>query len=112
MDTNSTLTGREHPGTSFAAAERILGRTGSARRRVLEALALLARTDEELQTDLRMPANTQRPRRVELAAAGYIRDSQQRRATASGAKSIVWEATEAGLDMLAVTRRRERLMQQ
>lgn len=83
--------------TSTAAARRALGASGGARARVLAAVAAEPRTDEELQGDLRMPANTQRPRRVECEEAGWLEDSGQRRPTASGADAIVWRVTSAGL---------------
>lgn len=96
LDTPHTITGRRHPQTSFQAAARVLGRTGTARRRVLEALIDAEHTDEELQQLLRMPANTQRPRRVELVEDGYVRATLVSRPTASGTLSIVWTATENG----------------
>lgn len=100
MDTcvtaNSTLTGNAHPATSFAAAAKVLGRTGTARHRVLLALAASGRTDEELQCHLGMSPNTERPRRVELVRHGYVADSGLRRASASGTRSIVWAPTDAG----------------
>ena len=49
-------------------------------------------TDEEIQRELPMSANTQRPRRVELVDARLIRDSGRRRATLGGAMAVVWEA--------------------
>lgn len=50
-------------------------------------------TDEEMQNSLRMPANTQRPRRRELVQHGRVRDSGKRRNTASGTPAIVWVLT-------------------
>ena len=49
-------------------------------------------TDEEIQRELPMSPNTQRPRRVELVDARLIRDSGRRRATLGGDMAVVWEA--------------------
>lgn len=81
---------RDHPATSRAAALAIAPRTGTQRRKVLNAIAYKPRTDEELQADLRMNANSERPRRVELVEGGWIKDSGLRRPTAAGGESIVW----------------------
>lgn len=91
-----TLTGRSHPETSHEAAARALGRSGGARRRVLEALTTFALTDDEMQVLLCMPANTQRPRRVELVDMGYVQSTGLRRTTTTGAEAIVWWATPKG----------------
>lgn len=103
LEANATTTGRAHPQTSIAAACRALGSTGSARRRVLVALADADSTDEELQARLRMAANTQRPRRVELVRLGLVSATEDRRPTATGAPSIVWAATTSGLIALMCT---------
>ena len=47
-------------------------------------------TDEEVQDDLNMPGNTERPRRRELQEAGKVRDSGMRRATKTGRQAVVW----------------------
>lgn len=91
-----TLTGRDHPDTSRAAAAGALKSTATNRRRVLEALAVEPMTDEEVQTALGMPPNTQRPRRVELADMGLVEPSEVRRPTTTGAVAIVWKVTEKG----------------
>lgn len=97
---DATLTGRAHPDTSFIAARRALGGTGTARRRVLEALAVEDLTDEEMQARLRMSPNTQRPRRVELCVYGLAVATSRRRKTSTGNYSIVWTATDAGREAL------------
>ena len=51
-------------------------------------------TDEEMQTEMPMPASTQRPRRVELARKGLIVESGTRRTT-SGRMAGIWKATAA-----------------
>lgn len=81
---------RDHPRTARAAALAATPRTGTARHRLLQAIAERPRTDEELQDDLAMAANTQRPRRVELVEGGWIEDSGETRPTRSGQEAIVW----------------------
>jgi transcription initiation factor IIE alpha subunit len=105
LDENKTTTGRRHPATSIEAACRAVSNTGGARRRVLEALADHDLTDEELQDRLRMGANTQRPRRVELVRLGLITASDQRRPTMTGCWSTVWTITTAGHIALAAVDR-------
>ncbi len=51
-------------------------------------------TDEEQQMNLGIPGNTQRPRRNRLEAAGLIRRSGDKRATASGRMAHVWVASD------------------
>lgn len=85
--------------TSLAAAERIAPAQGTLQRRVLDYIAGQGErgaTDEEVQNALGMNPSTQRPRRVELADAGYIVDSGATRPTASGRQAVVWMATTRG----------------
>lgn len=49
------------------------------------------RTDEELIEVTGLPANTARPRRVQLVQQGRVRDSGQRRPGRSGRMATVWE---------------------
>jgi hypothetical protein len=53
-------------------------------------------TDEQIQDLLRMPPNSQRPRRKELERRGVIRDSGRRRPTRSGRAAIVWAISMLG----------------
>lgn len=82
--------------TSRQAAAAILPRTGTARCRVLLAIADKPSTDEELQHDLAMKNSTQCPRRIECVESGWVQDSGQRRHTSSGMEAIVWELTPEG----------------
>lgn len=86
---------RDGAPTSKAAALAVAPRTGTQRRRVLDAIATRPSTDEEIQAALRMSGNTERPRRVELVEGGWIRDSGARRPSLSGQESIVWELARA-----------------
>lgn len=82
--------------TSRAAAEAIADGAPTLRRRVfgaLEAAAPDGMTDEEMQVALRMSANTQRPRRVELERAGLVEDSGRTRPTRAGRLAVVWVAS-------------------
>jgi hypothetical protein len=79
--------------TSLEAAEAIAPKAGSLRARVLEAIRFAGErgaTDEELQTVLAMNPSTQRPRRIELAHAGLIREASFTRKTRSGRAATVW----------------------
>ena len=90
--------------TSRDAAARHLPRSGTARHRVLDALGRArgaGATDEELVAHLAMNANTQRPRRVELVEAGYVRASGVIRQTTGGDRAIVWTITDSGRAVLA-----------
>ena len=83
---------RDGSATSKAAALSVAPRTGTQRRRVLDAIAASGGlTDEEIQARLAMNPSTQRPRRVELVEGGWIKDSGARRPSSSGRESIVWE---------------------
>lgn len=88
------------PETQRRAALEVYPRTGTARRRVLDAIAYardFGRTDEELMRQLQMMLNTVRPRRNELLGAGWVADSGKRRRTATGSEAVVWVLTEQGL---------------
>jgi hypothetical protein len=63
------------PETGQAAARAIATRSGSQRHKILQEISLAAtgRTDAELQFILHLGGNSERPRRVELKEAGYIR---------------------------------------
>lgn len=75
--------------TSRDAAEAINPKTSTQRRVVLNYLLSnpSGATDDEMQESLRLPGNSQRPRRRELELAGLVKDSGRRRD-----KKIVWVA--------------------
>lgn len=78
--------------TSLEAAKAIEPRAGTLRAKVLAFLrerGSHGATDEEMQDRLGMNPSTQRPRRVELAAAGLIVDCSCRK-TRSGRNAVVW----------------------
>lgn len=83
-----------HSRTSIAAAESIRTSVGPLHVRILTYLREVAHfggsTDEEMQINLDMGANTQRPRRRELELMGKIEDSGNTRPTKSGREAVVW----------------------
>ena len=81
--------------TSRAAAQAILPKTGTLRRKVYDFIAWnrgFGATDGEIQATLNMAGSTERPRRKELEDAGWVRDSGRTRKTGSGHDAIVWLA--------------------
>lgn len=85
-----------HSPTSIDAAQQIEPHMPRLRAEVLGVCRVSGphgATDEEMQMALVMPANTQRPRRVELWKMGLICDSGQKRKTRSGRNAVVWVAT-------------------
>lgn len=88
------------PATELASAIAVYPRSGTQRRKVLDAIhaaGMAGLTDEEISNSLKMLANTERPRRVELEEGGWIMDSGKKRKTeASGSDAVVWVLTEKG----------------
>ncbi len=79
--------------TSEAAARGITGDAAALRRRVLRAIqdsGTYGRTDDEIQCQLALDGNTERPRRWELVQLRMIYDSGMRRQTRSGRRAVVW----------------------
>lgn len=84
--------------TSVTAAQTTSPRSPSARWKILKALSDLGgRTDEELQAQVGLAANTERPRRIECVDEGWVKDSGITRPTKAGGPSIVWQITPAGI---------------
>ena len=82
------------PDTSREAAKRIVPVASVQAVRVFQAIAAAGpdgRTDHELQAELNMTGDSERPRRWSLQNAGLIRDSGRRRQSPAGRKAIVWE---------------------
>jgi predicted ArsR family transcriptional regulator len=81
-----------HSDTSREAAEQIEPREGTLRRLVLDYLRKFGpSTDEQMQENLEMAQNTQRPRRIELVDRGFVRDSGRTAPTKSGRAAVLWE---------------------
>lgn len=90
VGTDHVFKGRQD--TSFAASVYMAPRSGTIRKQVLDQLKQVGpATDVELQRDLVLSPNTERPRRVELVEGGFVRDSGHRRRH-HGKEHIVWEA--------------------
>lgn len=82
-----------HSITSAEAAHTIAEKLPALQRRVWEYLVqqgAYGATDEEMQVWLRMPASTQRPRRVELVQRGLVLDSGTTRLTFAHRRAVVW----------------------
>jgi hypothetical protein len=80
-----------HSVTSLEAAESIgphLSRLQDELLGFIQRRGALGATDEEMQKI--MPANTQRPRRIELAKKGLIVAADFERKTKSGRNATVW----------------------
>jgi hypothetical protein len=94
-----TLHYQAHSETSRAAAESMRGSASSVRAKVLKLFRDRlpdGYIDEEIQNILGTnTVGTARVRRIELVAAGLVRDSGRKRATSSGRMAVVWEAVEA-----------------
>jgi len=79
--------------TSTEAAESVSETKDTQRQRVYEAIRDSGRngmTDDQMQEDLGIEGNSQRPRRRELQALGRIQMSTLRRETRSGRTAVVW----------------------
>lgn len=85
---------QRHSDTSREAAAAAEPSAGTERARCLEHFRSCENgaTDEEQQIALDINPSTQRPRRIELCAAGLVRDSTDRRRTRAGRRAVVWEA--------------------
>ena len=84
-----------HSATSRAAAEAILPRAGTLRRRVLDRIKLAGAygvTDEQICHAEHLEGSAVRPRRIELLRAGLIKDSGRQRKCHSGRMATVWVA--------------------
>ncbi|CAB4139986.1 hypothetical protein UFOVP397_22 [uncultured Caudovirales phage] len=82
---------QRHSDTSLAAAKAIKPNSAALRAAVLNVIAARgSATDEEIQIELGIPGDTQRPRRVELCEVGRVVDSGLRRRTKRGRLAAVW----------------------
>ena len=82
-----------HSDTSCAAAVAIAPLAGTLQAQVLDLLTVWGpMTDQQMQDVLNLDPSTQRPRRIELMHAGFVRDSGERGLTLSGRIAVKWEA--------------------
>jgi len=97
---NSVIIAKNAQRTSIAAAEKVLPRTGSLKRRVYEYIlsqGMRGATDQEIEKTLQIEGNTVRPSRVGLIKDGYIIDSGTTRKNHHNNDCIVWRAVEQGM---------------
>ena len=97
---NSVIIANHAQRTSVAAAEKVLPRTGSLKRKVYEyilAQGMRGATDQEIEKTLQIEGNTVRPSRVGLIKEGYIIDSGTTRKKHHNNDCIVWRAVEEGM---------------
>ena len=87
---------QKHADTSKAAALALDESQRHTQRgavlRYLMQLSQAGATDEEMQLNIPMKPNTQRPRRRELEQAGLVADSGKQRRVISGLFATVWIA--------------------
>lgn len=85
---------QRHSETSQQAAQSVLPRTGTLRRKVLDYLLSCedGATDDEMQAALDMNGSTQRPRRIELEQSGLVVKTDQKRKTRGGELASVYIA--------------------
>lgn len=103
VDTPGALPPRQGaPQTSVKAWRYVLPKTGTQRRRVLQAIAEVARdprvvglTDVEIQHRTGLSPNSERPRRHELVEGGWIEQGERTR-THYGTEHTVWVLTSKG----------------
>lgn len=83
---------QKHSATSRAAAAQIKQKIGPLHLQIIKFLTEHPRgaTDEQMQAEIPMGANTQRPRRVELTQLGRVVDSGRRERGASRREAVVW----------------------
>lgn len=94
---DDTVPYQPHSATSKRAASHMVPKAMSKREQVMAFIAACGpagATDDEAQRILRMNPNTQRPRRVELAAKGRVVDAGRTRKTQYGEEATVWVAAE------------------
>ena len=104
-DPGADAMGARHAGggdTETAAALAVIPRSGTQRRKVLEALAASADglTDDELAERTGLFLYSAAPRRVELRDGGWVLDSGRRRPTGRDAAAVVWVVSAAGREAL------------
>jgi len=97
---NSVIIANNAQRTSRAAAEKVLPKTGSLKRRVYEYIlyqGLRGATDQEIEKTLQIDGNTVRPTRISLVRDGYLIDTGTTRKNQHNNECIVWRAVEEGM---------------
>jgi transcription initiation factor IIE alpha subunit len=97
---NQVIIARNAQRTSIAAAQKVLPRTGSLRRKVYEYIlnqGLRGATDQEIEKALHIEGNTVRPTRISLVKDGFIMDTGSTRKNQHDNDCIVWRSVEEGM---------------
>jgi transcription initiation factor IIE alpha subunit len=97
---NQVIIARNAQRTSIAAAQKVLPKTGSLRRKVYEYIlnqGLRGATDQEIEKELHIEGNTVRPTRISLVKDGFIMDTGTTRKNQHKNDCIVWRAVEEGM---------------
>jgi transcription initiation factor IIE alpha subunit len=97
---NQVIIARNAQRTSIAAAQKVLPRTGSLRRKVYEYIlnqGLRGATDQEIEKALHIEGNTVRPTRISLVKDGFIMDTGSTRKNQHNNDCIVWRSVEEGM---------------
>jgi hypothetical protein len=100
LDKNTVVIARNAQRTSIAAAQKVLPKTGSLRRKVYEYIlnqGLRGATDQEMEVTLNIDGNTIRPTRISLLKDGFILDTGTTRKNQHGNDCIVWRSAEEGM---------------
>jgi transcription initiation factor IIE alpha subunit len=100
LDKNTVVIARNAQRTSIAAAQKVLPKTGSLRRKVYEYIlnqGLRGATDQEMEITLNIDGNTIRPTRISLVKDGFIMDTGTTRKNQHGNDCIVWRSAEEGM---------------
>ena len=85
---------QQHSRTSREAADEISGVSRSLRARVLDYIVTHGPvTDEQIANALGMNPSTERPRRIELVAAGLVQAHYELARTSSGRRATTWVAS-------------------
>ena len=86
------------PDTQRTAAVKVYPKTGTQRRKVLDALAVDDLTDEQIESRIHIGQRQVSTRRKELEMDGWIMDSEVRRISRAGFEVVVWTLTAQGRD--------------
>ena len=87
---------QRHSEASYQAAVAALAWKQSAKAKVYRCIrnaGAIGKTDAEIEAVTGLKGSTQRPRRIELVAAGLVEDSGQTRKTSGGNFAVVWRVS-------------------
>ena len=98
VDVPHVVVARNAPRTSIDAARLALPKSGTARFKVLAAIANApdGMTDHQVVARTLRQLCTVNPRRLELVQLGWVEDSGERRVVGNHGAAIVWRLTAEG----------------